>query len=129
MEFTLKATLNASPSEVYSAWLSNQGHSDMTGGEAEAGDQIGDPHTAWDGYISGKNLALEPNKRIVQSWRTTQFKSDEADSQIEILLEETNGGTELTLNHTQVPEDGEHYIKGWEDHYFGPMREYFGESK
>lgn len=127
MEFTLKTTLKASAKDVYKAWLSSDGHSKMTGGAATASNKVGDSFTAWDGYIEGKNLILEENKRIVQSWRTSQFEQHEQDSQIEVLLLEKNGKTELTLIHSRVPESGEHYIKGWDEHYFQPMKAYFSE--
>lgn len=125
MQFTLKTQLPASPQAIYTAWLSSAGHTAMIGGSSEATDKVGAPFTAWDGYISGKNLQLEPHNRIVQSWRTTEFSDAEPDSQIEILLEAVDGGTDLTLIHTNVPPHGEQYIKGWEDHYFTPMKAYF----
>jgi activator of HSP90 ATPase len=125
MEFTLKTKIKAAAKEIYISWLSSEGHSKMTGGEARISDKIEDSFTAWDGYIEGKNIALEPYKRILQSWRTSQFEEKEKDSQIEILLNEVDGHTELTLIHTNVPESGEHYRKGWEDHYFQPMQIYF----
>ncbi len=128
MEFTLKTKIAAPAKQIYSAWLSNEGHTDMTGGTAIISDKIGDSFTAWDGYIEGKNIELEPYKRILQSWRTSQFEAHEEDSQIEILLNEADGLTELTLIHTDVPESGEHYIKGWENHYFQPMKEYFSKK-
>ena len=127
MEFSLKARMNATPEQIYNAWLSSEGHTSMTGGNATTSDKIGDSFTAWDGYIGGKNIELEPNKRILQSWRTGQFEAHEEDSQIEVLLNELDGQTELTLNHTNVPESGEHYIKGWDVHYFEPMKEYFSK--
>lgn len=127
MEFTLQTILNAAPQKVYKTWLSSEGHTHMTGGAAIASDKVGDNFTAWDGYIKGKNIALEPYERIVQSWRTSQFETDEEDSQIEILLRDIDGQTELTLIHTAVPESGEHYIKGWEDHYFQVMQAYFSK--
>lgn len=125
MEFTLKANINASAKEIYETWLSGKGHSEMTGGRASISDKVGEKFSAWDGYIKGKNLELEPNKRILQSWRTSQFEENEKDSQIEILLNEADGQTELILIHTDVPESGEHYKAGWENHYFTPMKEYF----
>lgn len=30
--------------------------------------------------------------------------------------------------HTKVPESGEHYIKGWDNHYFKPMKDYFSKK-
>jgi activator of HSP90 ATPase len=125
MEFTVKTNINASSEEIYKAWLSSAGHTDMTGGAANTSDKIGDKFTAWDGYIEGENIELEPYKRILQSWRTSQFEEHEEDSKIELILKDVNGKTELTLNHTNVPETGEHYKKGWENHYFKPMKEYF----
>ena len=125
MHFTLKTKIKATPKAIYEAWLSSEGHTKMTGGEATASDKAGDNFTAWDGYISGKNIDLLPFSKIVQSWRTSEFDANEPDSQIEILLEEKNGGTELTLNHTNVPESGDHYKRGWAEHYFEPMQEHF----
>lgn len=127
MEFTLKAKIEATAEQIYSAWLSSEGHTSMTGGKATTSDKIGESFTAWDGYIEGRNIELEPNKRILQSWRTSQFEADEEDSQIEVLLNEAGGHTELTLNHTNVPDSGAHYIKGWSEHYFQPMKAYFSK--
>ena len=128
IEFTVSDIVPASPSAIYRAWLSSDGHTAMTGGEANCSDQVGAEFDAWDGYISGKNLQLEPDVRIVQSWRTSQFKDSEQDSQIEITLEAAESGTHVTLHHTNVPDDGDHYRPGWQDHYFGPMKAYFGSA-
>lgn len=127
MEFTVKTIINTSAKNIYSTWLSSEGHTNMTGGEATISAKVGDNFTAWDGYIEGTNIALEPYTRILQSWRTTQFEEQEPDSQIEILLREVEGQTEITLIHSKVPESGEHYIKGWDNHYFKPMKDYFSK--
>lgn len=124
MEFTLTTTIQAPAKEIYTAWLTSEGHTNMTGAGAEISDQPGDSFTAWDGYIEGKNILLEPYRRIVQSWRTSEFEGA-SDSQIEVLLKEEEGITLLTLIHTHLPTDGEQYKKGWEDFYFEPMKAYF----
>lgn len=98
----------------------------MTGSPAKVDGRDGGAFTAWDGYIWGTFLELTPNKRILQSWRTSEFPEDAEDSQVEILLEEQNGKTKLTLVHTNIPAgQSESYRQGWEDFYFKPMREYF----
>ncbi len=127
MEFTLTTIIKASSKEIYETWLSSEGHTNMTGGEAIVSDKIGASFTAWDGYISGENISLESNHRIKQTWRSSQFKESEEDSIIEIILKETNGQTELTLIHSNVPDSGEHYKKGWDEHYFQPMKLYFSK--
>lgn len=126
MEFTIKARFKTTPEELYNAWLDSAKHSEMTGGEADVSTSPGELFQAWDGYIQGENLILEPGRKIVQSWRTTEFAEDEADSKIEILLESETDETILTLIHTSLPKHGEQYKKGWEEHYFEPMRKYFG---
>jgi len=128
MKFTIKMTINTSAKDIYDSWLSSDGHTKMTGGEATASKNIGDDFTAWDGYITGRNLELEENKRIIQSWRSSKFDEDDEDSQIEVILAENNGTTELTLHHTNLLEGEDHYKSGWEEHYFQPMKKYF-ESK
>ena len=125
MEFTVKTNIKATAKQIYKAWLSTQGHTKMTGGNAFVSDKMGDKFTAWDGYINGENLVLEPYSKIVQSWRSSNFEDQEGDSQIEILLSENGKETTVSLKHTNVPESGEHYIKGWDEHYFQPMKKYF----
>ena len=125
MEFTVTTNIKATAKQIYKSWLSTQRHTKMTGGGAFVSDKIGDSFTAWDNYIKGKNLILEPYHRIVQTWRSANFEDHEDDSQIEVTLLEIEGGTEITLKHTNVPESGEHYIKGWDEHYFEPMKHYF----
>ena len=125
MEFILKTNFNTTSKKIYDTWLSSEGHTKMTGGSAIISNKIGDKFTAWDGYIEGVNIDLEPNKRIFQTWRTSQFSEDEEDSQIEVVLNEVDGKTELTITHTNLSESGEHYKNGWQDHYFEPMGKYF----
>ncbi|HLF75226.1 MAG TPA: SRPBCC family protein [Anaerolineales bacterium] len=127
--FTLSAVLPARPSEIYRAWLSSKGHAAMTGSPAKVDGRVGGRFSAWDGYISGSTLELEPDRRIVQAWRTSEFPDEAPDSRVEIVLEETAGGTKVTLSHRDMPEDQvDSYRQGWEDFYFQPMRAYFGKS-
>lgn len=127
-EFTLTATIPATPEEIYDAWLDAGTHAAMTGGEVtRASTEIGGTFDAWGGYIAGTNIALEPGRRIVQAWRTTRFTDDDPDSRIEVILEPVDGGTALTLNHSNVPDGHDGYRDGgWENNYFRPMRAYFG---
>ncbi|MGO8914432.1 MAG: SRPBCC domain-containing protein [Stellaceae bacterium] len=124
--FTLTATIPAPPQAVYDAWLDSRAHGAMTGAEATASAKLGAAFTAWDGYITGRNLVLEPGRRIVQSWRTTRFAKADPDSEIELLLAPAKTGTKLTLRHRNVPDGHTGYRDGgWQDFYFAPMKAYF----
>ena len=128
--FTLTTTIPASPQEIYEAWLDSVVHSEMTGGEASMSDETGAQVSAWDGYITGRNLELVPGERIVQSWRTTQFTDEHEDSQVIVTLKAVEDGTLLTLEHTNVPDAQRSYEQGgWQQHYFDPMQEYFAKRK
>jgi activator of HSP90 ATPase len=125
-EFTVSDVIPASPKQVYAAWLSGKSHAAMTGGgRAAASTKVGGRFTAWDGYIAGKNLRLEPQRRIVQSWRTTEFKQIDADSEIDVQLEAVGKRTKITLRHSNVPEGHSGYKTGWQTCYFDPMKAYF----
>jgi activator of HSP90 ATPase len=128
MSIYLEEYFNVPPSRIFSDYLSSEGHSALTGGaEAAVNPQRGESFSAWDGYITGKNLAIERPNRILQSWRTSEFEAHHADSLLEITLEEEGSGTKLCLTHTNCPEDQEdNYRQGWVDHYFTPMKAYYG---
>ncbi|HTP11790.1 MAG TPA: SRPBCC domain-containing protein, partial [Anaerolineae bacterium] len=114
--------------QVYEAWLSSSEHTAMTGGTAQIAPSVGGRFSAWDGYITGVTLELEPYRCIVQSWRTIEFPADAPDSRLEIWLEESAAGTRLTLKHSDIPSgQGSSYESGWVSNYFDPMKDYFTE--
>jgi uncharacterized protein YndB with AHSA1/START domain len=116
----------APPGRVYQAWMDSDEHGWMTGGEARIDPKVGGRYTAWDGYIEGSTLEMEPFRRIVQAWRTSEFPADAPDSRLEVHFEDTGGGTQITLIHTGIPDgQGESYRQGWVDNYFVPMKAYF----
>jgi activator of HSP90 ATPase len=122
----LSVTLPASPDVIYKAWLSSKEHTAFTGEETKSSSKKGGTYTAGGGYMWGKNLELEPGKKIVQSWRSTDFPKDAENSQIEILLEKSGKGTKLTLIHSSIPKgQTDIYKQGWKDFYFTPMKKYF----
>jgi len=135
--YTITVTINAKAEAIYKAWLSTEGHSAITGSPAKVDGTINGDFTAWDGYIWGMFLELEPNHRILQAWRTAEFPSEAEDSIVEILLHEeeiastgkrrlaTTYKTKITLKHSNIPAgQAESYKTGWEDFYFKPMREW-----
>ena len=126
---TLWEIFPASPREIYEAWLSSA-HGKMVGSTATVDPRVGGAFTAWDGYIRGTTLELEPYRRIVQAWRTTEFSAASPDSRLELLLEQVEGGTRLTIRHTEIPEGKSASLEqGWIDHYYRPMKEYFARKR
>lgn len=126
--FTIKADFPVKPQELFKAWLSSEQHGAMTGSPADIEPRVGGAFSAWDGYITGTTLELEPGARIVQAWRTSEFPESAPDSKVEINLEAVKNGTRLTLTHSDIPAGQvESYETGWEESYFEPMRQYFAK--
>lgn len=126
IEFEVDDLIPAALEEVYAAWLDSESHSAMTGSPARVSAEVGAEFTAWDGYIRGKNLELEPPRRILQNWRTTEFNQPDTDSLLEVLFEPEGEATRVTIRHSNLPEHGMKYQQGWRDAYFTPMIEHFG---
>jgi uncharacterized protein YndB with AHSA1/START domain len=126
----LSRILPTTPERIFAAWLDAAEHSAMTGSPATiASTEVGGRFTAWDGYIDGSHLALEPGVRIVQSWRSDDFPAAALDSLLEVRLESAPGGTRVTLRHSDLPEGtGPALLEGWEEFYFEPMERYFSEA-
>jgi uncharacterized protein YndB with AHSA1/START domain len=100
LSFTVSDVIPANKEAVYNAWLDSEKHAKMTNTTAAIGStKVGGDFMAHDGYITGKNIELVPYSKIVQSWRSTEFKDGEEDSLITVTFEDTAGGTQVTLTH------------------------------
>lgn len=126
----LSRFLPATPDRIYLAWLNGPDHTAMTGGKATvASTEVGGAFTAWDGYIDGVHVALEPGRRIVQAWRSDDFPADAPESHLEVLLAPARGGTRLTIRHTELPEgQGPAILEGWDEWYLAPMERFFARE-
>jgi activator of HSP90 ATPase len=122
---TIKQTveIKADPKVVYDAYMTSKTHSKFTGAPAKISNKVHGKFSVWDGYAEGENLELEPGKKIVQSWRASDWPEGHM-SQITIKLAKKGKATKLTFTHTGVPEDFVDDIKqGWIDYYWNPMKE------
>jgi activator of HSP90 ATPase len=130
MEKILMAvTLPGKAKRIYEAWLNSKEHTAFTGAAAKISKKPGSEFTAWDGYISGRNIELQAGKSILQSWRTDEFPEGAADSLLYLRFDDTDKGCKLTLVHSDIP-DGQsaQYKQGWKDFYFTPMKAYFSRE-
>jgi uncharacterized protein YndB with AHSA1/START domain len=127
---TQKVIISASPEEVYDAFVDPKKHAAFTGAEATCDARVGGEFTAWDGYITGKNLELEKGKRIVQEWSTSEWPDGYSPSRLELTFVKVKDGTELTMVHSEVPaEQVDEYRQGWIDNYWDLLKEYFQKKK
>lgn len=116
-------TFRAKPHDVYEALMDSDKHSRFTGGKVHISRRIGGKFSAFDGYSEGVNIELVPDKKIVQSWRASDWAEGHY-SRVTFSLREEEGVTRLTFSQSGVPEDQYGDIaQGWCDYYWGPMKE------
>jgi len=116
-------TIKATPHEVYEALMDSRKHSKFTGAKASISRKIGGKFKAYGDYISGVNLDLVPDKKIIQSWRGSDWVKGHY-SKVTFSLKKVKNGTRLTFRQSGLPEK---YYKdinqGWRDYYWKPMKE------
>jgi uncharacterized protein YndB with AHSA1/START domain len=122
----VSARFPVGPERLYRAWLDSTEHGRFTGGGADIEPVVGGRFMSWDDYMTGMLLQLDPGRRIVMTWRTTEFPETAPDSRLEVVFEAEGDGTRLTLIHTDIPQgEGDKCEDGWIDYYFEPMQRYF----
>ena len=121
-------TFKSSPHEVYEALMDSRKHTRFTGAKAKISRKINGKFSAYDGYIEGVHLDLVPGKKIVQSWRGSDWPEGHF-SKATFSLKKVKDGTRLTFAQRGVPD--QHYDdirQGWHDYYWKPMKEMLEEK-
>jgi uncharacterized protein YndB with AHSA1/START domain len=128
--FQLETIVAAEPQRVFSAWMDSREHAAFTGGgEAVVEPWSGGRFIAWEGYIHGILLGVDEGRRIVQTWRTSEFGPEARDSRVVIEFEPARGGTRVVIRHSDLPPSHvKRYEKGWVEHYLKPLVRYFAKG-
>jgi uncharacterized protein YndB with AHSA1/START domain len=127
---SVSEVIPARPERIYAAWLSSDEHTAFTGDKAVVEPFVGGKHSTFDGYANGHTVELQPGKRIVQTWRAEDFPLGSPDSRVEVTLEETVGGTMVTIFHSEIPSgQGSSCRDGWLKFYLEPLKSYFVAAK
>ncbi|HWN74885.1 MAG TPA: SRPBCC domain-containing protein [Candidatus Udaeobacter sp.] len=91
--------------------------------------EAGGAFAAFGGYISGRQVELVPNERIVQVWRAGSWDPGSY-SIAKFVLVEFGGETKIKFDHTGFPKgQAEHLAEGWRVNYWEPLAKYLGEEK
>jgi activator of HSP90 ATPase len=113
----------AEPEEVFIA-LTNPFTIELwTGYPAIMDSNVDTEFSLWEGDITGKNLEIIDNAKVVQEW---YFGEQEEKSIVTIKIFEDKKGSQVELNHANIPdEDYENIVEGWNEYYFGAIKSFF----
>jgi activator of HSP90 ATPase len=122
---------NTTPAKLYELFMNSAKHTAATGMPAKISTKVGGKWSAFGGMILGKNLVLLPNRMIVQTWRSAEWKKADPDSILIVTFEKSpGGGAQVDLTHVGVPEyDRDGVTQGWVKFYWEPCKAYLGTRK
>ena len=121
---SIRQTVNfkAAPKVIYGMLTDAKKHAAFTGEPVELANEVGGALSAFGGAITGVNVELVANKRIVQMWRAGDWPEGHY-STATFELTAAEGGTVLTFTQTGVPEGKASEIaQGWTTHYWANIK-------
>lgn len=125
MAISQRVTFKASPEAVYDALTSAKEFGKVTGAPAEIETVEGGAFSCFGGQVTGRQIELVPNKRIVQAWRVGPW-DEGVYSIVKFDLGVSDDLTTVELAHAGFPEGSdEHLEAGWHKMYWDPLTAYF----
>ena len=89
--------------------------------------EAGGPFTLFGGYITGRNVELVRDERLVQVWRAQSWGAGDY-SIARFVLVDDGSGSKLVFDHRGFPDgEGAHLASGWRSHYWDPMAKYLSQ--
>ena len=121
------ATFKVSPHEIYEALMDSKKHAAFTGDTAKISRKVGGKFAVYGGELTGTNLELTPDKKIVQAWRCEMGGWPKGHfSKATFALSKVKGGTKLIFTQTGVPSSvAKDITHGWSEYYWQPMQAMF----
>ncbi len=125
MTIEQSVTITTSPEKIYEALTSAAVFSEVTGAPAEIDATEGGSLSCFDGQITGRNLELAANQRIVQEWRAAPWP-DGVYSTVEFNIKAAGNSVLVEMKQSGYPEgSAEHLEGGWHKMYWEPLKAYF----
>ncbi len=94
------------------------------GKPAEISREAGGAFALFGGYISGRQIELVPNERIVQAWSAASWSAG-AYSIAKFVFTEQDSNTKLIFDHRGFPDGtAQHLAEGWHVNYWEPLAKF-----
>jgi activator of HSP90 ATPase len=133
--------LNASPERVYGALTNGKSFDAITrlsdgdallkasGAKPTAiNSEVGGTFTLFGGYVTGRNLEMLPDERLVQAGRAGSWKPG-AFSIAAFSFVKEGTKTKLLFDHRGFPDgQGASLAQGWHAHYWGPLTTFLAQA-
>jgi uncharacterized protein YndB with AHSA1/START domain len=121
-----EVTIDADRARVYKALTDAEQFGELTGtGTVTLAAEAGEPFELFGGHITGRNVEVVPDRRLVQAWRAASWP-DGVYSIVNFQLDDDgSSATNLVFDHTGFPESAyEELEPGWTKMYWEPLKRY-----
>jgi uncharacterized protein YndB with AHSA1/START domain len=108
----------ATPEDIFEVFTDSRKHSQLIGARVKTSRKAGAAFSAFDGFVTGRNLKIVPNRLLVQSWRGSVWKKQDLDSVLILHFSNVNGGTLIQMVHAGLPPAFE---ERWSELYWQPL--------
>ena len=117
------------PHRIYDALLDDKQFAAFTGLGARISRDVGGELWMFGGRITGRNIELVPDQRIVQAWRDGNWDPG-VYSLVKFELKARGTGTLVVLDHTGFGEGNFwHLDPGWYLRYWNPLKKYLAATR
>lgn len=117
-------TFESTAEKIYTVLTVAKEFAQMTGAAAEISGAEGGAFSCFDGQITGRQIELVPNERIVQAWRAGPWGQG-VYSIVKFDLSQSGATTTLELEHAGFPEGSDEHLEGgWHKMYWDPLKAY-----
>ncbi|KAJ3268917.1 hypothetical protein HK104_005231 [Borealophlyctis nickersoniae] len=117
---------------LYETILDPKKFGEATGMPGTGDGKVGGEFSYADGWCTGRNVHLVPNKLIVQEWREGAWPETIPSSTViyRFAKSATPDHTRVTLTHIGVPQTAKPLLeKGWYDYVFNPIKKHLKDDK
>jgi activator of HSP90 ATPase len=90
---------------------------------------IGGSFTLFGGYVTGQNVEMSPDERLVQVWRAGSWQPGDY-SIVKFVLIANGAETKMVFDHRGFPDaEGSHLAAGWHSHYWEPLSKFLASNQ
>ena len=124
----LEAAFSTEPEQLYELLTNGAKFGNVTGMPGKGGGTQGAYFSLFGDFITGRQIELIPNERIVQAWRMMDWEEGTY-SIVQFSLTKEGNETKLLIDHYGYPErHHEHISTNWEPFYLAPFSKHFEGS-
>lgn len=123
---------NVTAHDLYRTYMNSSEHSAAINAPASISLEIGGAFKIFgDNGLSGRNLAIIPDRLVVQAWRGQVWKPEDVDSTLILMFEDRPSGAYIHLAHLEIPDHAHQLVNpdAWNRMYWQRWKDHFSSGE